>query len=160
MLITQQRLANLPQRKVPVFSGNPFESLPFLMAFEHIIHSRTYNDKDRLYYLEQFTSGDPREHVRSCHMSTQQGYNEAIKLLTYHYGNEQKIAVAYVDKAVKWPYIKADDAKSVHSFSIFLTECNNGMKDMEYLEEMNSSSNLCIVIHKLPIRLHKSSLIS
>ena len=73
-------------------------------------------------------------------MSAQQGYNEARKLLTYHYGNEQKIAVAYVDKAVKWPQVKAEDAKSLHSFSIFLTECNIVMKDMEYLEEMNSPS--------------------
>ena len=61
MLVTQQRLANLPQREVTVFSGDPFEFLPFLKAFEHIIHSRTDNDEDRLYYLEQFTCSEPRE---------------------------------------------------------------------------------------------------
>ncbi|KAK0147978.1 hypothetical protein N1851_012345 [Merluccius polli] len=156
MLVTQQRLANLPQREVPEFSGDPFEFLPFLKAFEHIIHSRTDNDEDRLYYLEQFTRGEPRELVRSCqHMSAQRGYNEARKLLTYHYGNEQKIAAAYVDKAVKWPQIKAEDAKSLHSFSIYLTGCNNVMKDMEYLEEMNSPSNLRIVVSKLPFRLRE-----
>ncbi|KAL7857229.1 hypothetical protein SRHO_G00161280 [Serrasalmus rhombeus] len=143
MLVTQQRLANLPQRKVPEFSGDPFEFLPFLRAFEHIIHSRTDNDADRLYYLEQFTTGEPRELVRSCqHMSAQQGYKEARKLLTYHYGNEQRIAAAYVEKTVKWPQIKAEDAKSLHSFSIFLTGCNNVVNDLEYLEEMNSPSNL------------------
>lgn len=156
MLVTQQRLANLPQRKVPEFSGDPLEFLPFLRAFEHIIHSRTDNDEDRLYYLEQFTNGEPRELVRSCqHMSSQQGYSEARRLLTYHYGNEQKIAAAYVDKAVKWPPIKAEDAKSLHSFSIFLTGCNNVMKDMDYLEEMNSPSNLRIVVYKLPFRLRE-----
>ena len=156
MLVTQQRLANLPQREVPVFSGDPFEFLPFLKAFEHIIHCRTDNDEDRLYYLEQFTIGEPRELVRSCHhMSAQQGYSEARKLLTYHYGNEQKIAAAYVDKAVKWPQIKSEDAKSLHSFSIFLTGCNNVMKDMEYLEEMNSPSNLRSVVSKLPFRLRE-----
>ena len=81
MLVTQQRLANPSKREVPEFSGDPFEFLPFLKAFEHIIHSRTYNDED--------------------HMSARRGYNEARKLLTYHYGNEQKIAAAYVDRAVK-----------------------------------------------------------
>lgn len=156
MLVTQQRLANLPQRKVPVFSGDPLEFLPFLRAFEHVIHSRTDNDEDRLYYLEQFTSGEPRELVRSCqHMSARRGYDEARKLLAYHYGNEQKIAAAYVDKAIKWPPIKAEDAKSLHSFSIFLTGCNNVMMDMEYLEEMNSPSNLRIVAYKLPFKLHE-----
>lgn len=156
MLVTQQRLANLPQRKVPEFSGDPLEFLPFLRAFEHIIHSRTDNDADRLYYLEQFTTGEPRELVRSCqHMSAQQGYEEARKLLTYHYGNEQRIAAAYVDKAVKWPQIKAEDAKSLHSFSIFLTGCSNVIKDLAYLEEMNSPSNLRTVVHKLPFRLRE-----
>jgi hypothetical protein len=149
MLVTQQRLANPSKREVPEFSGDPFEFLPFLKAFEHIIHSSTDNDEDRLYYLEQFTSGEPRELVRSCqHMSAQQGYNEARKLLTYHYGNEQKIPAAYVDKAVKWPRIKAEDAKL-----LYLTGCNNVMKDMEYLEEVNSPSNLLIVVSKLPFRL-------
>ncbi|KAL7880597.1 hypothetical protein SRHO_G00028510 [Serrasalmus rhombeus] len=156
MLVTQQRLANLPQRKVPEFSGDPFEFLPFLRAFEHIIHSRTDNDADRLYYLEQFTTGEPRELVRSCqHMSAQQGYKEARKLLTYHYGNEQRIAAAYVERTVKWPQIKAEDAKSLHSFSIFLTGCHNVVNDLEYLAEMNSPSNLRIIVHKLPFRLRE-----
>ena len=80
MLVTQQRLANPSKREVPEFSGDPFEFLPFLKAFEHIIHSSTDNDEDRLYYLEQFTSGEPRELVRSCQqMSAQQGFNEARK---------------------------------------------------------------------------------
>lgn len=156
MLVTQQRLANLPQRKVPEFSGDPLEFLPFLRAFEHIIHSRTDNDADRLYYLEQFTTGEPRELVRSCqHMSAQQGYKEARRLLTYYYGNEQRIAAAYIDKVVKWPQIKAEDSKSLHSFSIFLTGCNNVINNLEYLEEMNSPSNLRIIIHKLPFRLRE-----
>lgn len=156
MLVTQQRLANLPQRKVPVFSGDPLEFLPFLRAFEHVIHSRTDNNEDRLYYLEQFTSGEPRELVRSCqNISAQRGYDEARKLLTYYYGNEQKIAAAYVDKAIKWPPIKAEDAKSLHSFSIFLTGCNNVMMDIEYLEEMNSPSSLRIVACKLPFKLRE-----
>ena len=79
--------------------------------------------------------------MRSCQHIAQRGYNDARNLLSYHYGNEQKIAAAYVDKAVKWPQIKAENAKSLHSFSIFLTGCNNVMKDMEYLEEPEQPSD-------------------
>jgi hypothetical protein len=65
------------------------------------------------------------------------------------------MAAAYVDKAVKWPQIKAEEAKSLHIFSMYLTGCNNVMKDREYLEEMNSPSNLRIVVSKLPFRLRE-----
>ncbi|KAJ8356650.1 hypothetical protein SKAU_G00194440 [Synaphobranchus kaupii] len=118
--------------------------------------SRTDSDDDRLYYLEQFTSGEPRDLVRSCqHMRAQQGYSEARRLLLYHYGNELKIATAYIDKAIKWPQIKSEDAKSLHSFSIFLTGCNNIMKDVEYLEEMDNPANLRIIVSKLSYRLRE-----
>ncbi|KAL7852949.1 hypothetical protein SRHO_G00187340 [Serrasalmus rhombeus] len=50
---------------------------------------------------------------------------------------------------------EAEDAKSLHSFSVFLTGCNNVVNELEYLEEMNSPSNLRIIVHKLPFRLRE-----
>lgn len=63
-------------------------------------------------------------------MSPQQGYNEARRLLTYHYSNEMKIANAYTKRAFNWPKIKPDDANALHSYSLFLTGCNNAMQDI------------------------------
>lgn len=61
MLVKQQRLTNLSQRDVPIFSGDPLEFKPFLRAFDHTIGSKTDNDSDKIYYLEQFTRGEPRD---------------------------------------------------------------------------------------------------
>lgn len=156
MLVKQQKLSHLPQRDVPVFSGDPLEFKSFIRAFDHTIHGKTDSDSDRLYYLEQFTRGEPRDLVRSCqHMNPQQGYSEARKLLTYHYGNELKISAAYMNRAFNWPQIKPDDAKALHSYSLFLTGCNNAMQDLNQLQEMENPTNLRIIISKLPYKMRE-----
>ena len=52
MLATQQKKRNLPQQRVPIFDD------AFVRAFENAIESKTLSSSERLYYLEQFTSGD------------------------------------------------------------------------------------------------------
>lgn len=106
LLVKQQSLAQLPQREVPVFSGDPLAYKSFMRAFESAIEKKTNSDQDKLFYLEQYTSGEPRDLFCSCeHMHPDKGLREAKRLLQYHYGNELKIAMAYLDKALKWPQI-------------------------------------------------------
>ena len=67
LLILNQNKSKLPQPRVPVFDGNPIKYRTFVRAFESWIESRISSSTDRLYYLEQFTAGDVKELVRSCH---------------------------------------------------------------------------------------------
>lgn len=83
-----------------MFDGNPLAYQSFIHAFEHLIEDKTKNNQDRLYYLEQFTSGLPRDLVRSClHMDERRGYSEARHLLKEHFGSEIKVSGAYLEKA-------------------------------------------------------------
>lgn len=61
MLVKQQRLSHMPQRDVSLFSGDTLEFKAFIRAYDHTIHDKADSDSDRLYYLEQFTRGEPRE---------------------------------------------------------------------------------------------------
>ena len=91
----QQRKSTLPQQRVPVFVGNPSEYNNFIRAFENIIEAKVANSSERLYYLEQFTIGQARELVKSCHhVAPMRGYQEARDLLKRNYGNKYKIAAA------------------------------------------------------------------
>ncbi|KAK2551640.1 hypothetical protein P5673_027415 [Acropora cervicornis] len=63
MLATQQKKSNLPQQRVPIFDGDPMDYGAFVRAFENVIESKTSSSSERLYYLEQFTSGDVKELV-------------------------------------------------------------------------------------------------
>ena len=87
LLAQNQNRSSLPQPRVSVFDGNPIEYRTFVRAFESLIESRTYSSTDRLYYLEQFTAGDVKELVRSCHhLPPEEGYDEARRLLKRKYG--------------------------------------------------------------------------
>ncbi|KAK0154050.1 hypothetical protein N1851_003872 [Merluccius polli] len=156
LVIMQQNLSLLPKREVPVYDGNPLSYQYFMHAFKYLIEDKTNSCQDRLYFLEQFTSGQAKDLVRSClHMDARRGYSEAMQLLKKHFGNEMKIANAYLDKALNWTVIKADDGKSLHAYALYLKECCNAMQDLEYMDELDVTSNLKLIVSKLPYKLRE-----
>lgn len=154
VLATQQRLSTLPPQNISIFSGDPLEYRLFIRAFEHGVECKTESRKDRLCFLEQYTSGQPRELIRSClHMDPEKGYCEAKRLLKEHFGNEYRISVAYINKALGWPPIKAEDGEALSALALFLTSCGNAMSDMEYMEELDNVANMRAIVNKLPYNL-------
>jgi len=116
--------------------------------------SKTDSHQDRLYYLEQFTSGEPLDLIRSCeHMRPDRAYEEARALLDRHYGDELTIATAYIKKAMEWPQIKPEDRKGLNAFALFLIGCCNTVNDVDYMDEMNNPTNMKCVLSKLPFKL-------
>lgn len=119
MLVHQQNLSSLPNREIQVFDGDPLLYHAFMRAFERNIEEKTGDARDCLHFLEQYTRGQPRELVRSCQqMAADRGYHKAKALLEQHFGNEQRIASAYLDKALLWPIIKAEDVKALQAYVI------------------------------------------
>lgn len=156
MKINQQNRTQLPAKEVPVFNGNPLIYRSFIRAFEQAIERRTDNEQDRLYYLQHYTAGEPQELVCSCeHMPPDRGFKEAKRLLQKQYGDELMIASAYIDKALKWPHIKAEDGKALNSYAIFLNGCRNTMEDVEFMEEIDNPTNMRMVMSKLPYKMRE-----
>ncbi|KAI2661518.1 Gag polyprotein [Labeo rohita] len=156
MLVQQQMSSNLPQRDMDIFAGDPLQFLSFIKAFEHHIEEKTSSYQDCLYFLEQYTKGQPKELVRSClHMVPQQGYQKAKGLLKEHFGSEQKIASAYMDKIFGWPVIKTEDVQALQEFALFLRGCCNVMAEIQYMEELNIPSNMKHVIMRWPYKLRE-----
>lgn len=153
LVIMQQNLSLLPKREVPVYDGNPLSYLSSMHAFKYLIEDKTSSCQDRLYFLEQFTSGQAKDLVRSClHMDARRGCSEAMHLLKKHFGDEMKFANAYPTKVLNWAAIKADDGKSLHAYALYLKECCNAMQDLEYMEELDVTSNSVVIASKLPYK--------
>lgn len=154
LLVKQQQLSHLTTKDIPLFKGDALQYKSFMRVFEHAIEQKTSNDQDKLYYLDQFTAGEPQELVRSCaHMTPNTVYCEAKRLLHKHYGDELRIASTYIDKAPKWAQVKSDDGKALSAYAMFLIGCRNTMEDIEFLEKMDNSTNLRTVVSKLPYKL-------
>lgn len=93
-MVKQQKMMTLPPVDIQTFSGDPVYYNLFIRAFEHSVESHTESFKYRLYYLEQFTDGQPKGLIQNClHMKPEAGYKRAKELLKEHYGNDYKIAI-------------------------------------------------------------------
>lgn len=124
MLIKQRNRTQLLHRDVPTFSGDPLSYRSFIRTFEQAIEDKTASQQDRLFYLQQFTRGEPQNLVRSCeHMRPDEGYKEARRLLQQHYRDELQIATAFMNKALQWPQIKTEDRKALNAYALFLIGC-------------------------------------
>ena len=156
LLVMQQKEAKLPRREVPMFDGDPLTFRPFMKAFKHNIEDKTSSNEDRLYFLEQYTVGQPKELVQSCfHMSATTGYDEAKHLLKYHFGDDFKVTTAYITKALNWNPIRSDDGKALHSYALYLRGCGNAVQDLPYMSELDSPSNMKQIVSKLPFKLRE-----
>eukprot|EP00063_Salmo_salar_P065884 XP_014040719.1 PREDICTED: uncharacterized protein LOC106593859 [Salmo salar] len=156
LLVLQHKQATLPVREIPMFDGDPLNFRPFMRAFEHGIEDKTSSHQDRLYYLEQYTTGQPKDLVRSClHMEARRGYAEAKRLLKEHFGNEIKVTTAYMEKAWNWTNIKPDDGKGLGGYALYLRGCCNAMQDLQNMEELNLPSNIKLIMSKLPYKLRE-----
>ena len=86
----------------------------FARSFESLVESRTSISTERLYYLEQYTAGEVKELISSCHRSPpDKGYRVAHRLIKKRFGDEYRVASAYESKAVNWPSIKPGDGTAL-----------------------------------------------
>lgn len=157
MVSSQHQLATamtLPQPEVPKFKGDPMEYKTFIMAFDVSVQSKVISSADRLYYLDQHLTGEPKELVSGClHIEPDEGYQEAQKLLEKEYGDTYKISTAYMQKLTSWPALKYDDGPALKRFSFFLTRCNNPMKTIAHMAVLNHPPNMQPIVQKLPSNL-------
>ena len=58
--------------------------------------------------------------------------------------------VAYKGKLNSWPAIREGDGASLQQFSDFLVLCEQAMKTLKYMEDLNSEDTLRKVTSKLP----------
>lgn len=152
-LLQQQRSMSLPPRDIPTFDGDSLQYRTFIKAFEQGVEEKA-SKADCLYYLVQFTRGQPQDLVRSCqHMAPDRGYTVAKNLLQEHFGNEYKIATAYIEKALAWKPVKSEDVKSLQAYALFLRGCCNAMEELQYMQEMDMPANMRSIISKLPFKL-------
>ena len=155
-IISQQQKAALPKRSIPIFSGDPIEYCSFMRAFEAGIESKETDNISRLYYLELHTSGKAKELERSCqHMAPNEGYKKAKEVLKERFGQEHKVAVAYVDRVLSINPMKAEDVEALENFPVLLATCKNSLKAIGYLSRIENPDVMKKSIEKLPYKLQE-----
>ena len=150
-LVNQQRTFHLPIKEPPTFSGNSFEYPAFVTAFDSIIAANVPADKDKLFFLEKYTTGKANEVVKGfLATNSDTAYSEARKLLDQRFGNPVVVAEDYKKKLRGWRQISDGDSKGLEEFSDFLVRCEEAMKTMKSMSELDSTQILQSISAKLP----------
>lgn len=156
-IVKNHKASLLPELTIKRFKGEPLEYKSFIRSIEHGIESRTEDNRDRLQFLLQYTSGQPHELVKSCiHMSPSIGFAKAKQMFKEYFGDDYKIAEAYIKEVLDWQTIKPEDGEALQSFSLFLTGCFNMMADVSYMEDLDNSASIKALANKLPYKLKES----
>ena len=124
---------HLPKMKMDTFSGDVMNYACFLRQFQNNIASKTEDDDEKLYYLEQMTTGKPNDIVKTClHLSPGEGYREARRLLDKRYGDKSQVATSLVTKIMAWPSLHSNDVSGLDEFAVFLRGCLNSLKNIPH----------------------------
>ncbi|KAK4326945.1 hypothetical protein Pmani_002549 [Petrolisthes manimaculis] len=152
-LISYNLKSLMPKAEVQKFNGDVTQYRSFIRSFESIISSRLTDEEEKLFYLEQYTSGQPRDIVQAClHMPPGTGYQEARRLLQRKYGDQERITTAYIDRILNWPNLKVDDVEGMEKFSVMLLSCKNAMTGISQRgREIEHPKTMRKIIEKLPI---------
>ena len=125
--------------------------MAFITAFETLIESKVDDSNERLYFLDQYTSGKAKELIKGClQMKGEDSYKEARRLLKKHFGDPYKIASAYIAKLSSWPAVKPNDGTGLQEFSIVLEQARNAMTGMQYMNDLNTANVMRQLWEKLP----------
>ena len=151
MIINQQKTTHLPVKEPPIFSGDPFEYPAFITAFDSISSANVPSDRDRLFFLNKYTKDKANEVVKGfLAMSSDSAYKEARKLLDHRFGNPVHVAEAYKSSLRKWPQISDGNSSGLQEFSDFLVRCEEAMKTMNSMGDLDSTQTLLQISAKLP----------
>lgn len=143
--------STLPKRELQPFSGKLTEYQVFIRSFRYLIEQKTKNEEDRLQYLLQYTKDEPRHLISSCvHLSPEQGYKEARKLLEREYGSAHGIAAAYRKEMSDFPPFKEDPDK-IKEYALLLAKCGMGMKSMKGVLTLDDPELILRLVFKLPL---------
>lgn len=113
-----------------------------------MVESKTDNNRHRLQFLIQFTKSQAQKLVKGC------DYLSPDKtLLKENFRNALKIFCAYLEKALSWPQVKPEDSRALQDYAMFLRSCYNAMEEMEYLEDLDTVSNIRSIVLKLSYKL-------
>ena len=151
LIAEQQRISSLPIQEPPTFGGSFFGYPVFMRAFETIIEGRVTADKERLYFLKKYTTGKANEVIKGfVTLNSNDSYKRAKKLLAKRFGDPHRVSNAYKLRLSNWPQINEGDSNGQQSFSDFLGQCEEAMRSLEFLKDLNSTEVLKQVSSKLP----------
>lgn len=149
MLINNQKLLQLPNQEPMTFDGNCLDYPSFIQSFETLIATKTDDDRAKLHFLYKYTVGAPHDLIKGfLAKPDQDSYLKARQMLKQRYGHPYRISESYRQALEKWKEVRTSD--QLLKLADFMQQCEVAMGTVKYLDDLNSTPLLRIVVGKLP----------
>ena len=145
----------LPKFQLDVFSGDPLKWPEWKGMFESTCCEPSVSIDHRMRYLKLFTSGKAKATIDGF------GYlgvhfDQAFASLQKRFGAPHIIVGAQIEKLSKHPQVKMHNSASIIEFSQVVNSFVSVLSAEKLFSDLQSSSNLSLVVSKLQINLRES----
>jgi Protein of unknown function (DUF1759) len=147
-----QPSAQLPQIKLPMFSGDPKTWLNFAASFHTLIHQHSSDNAYRLAMLRDSLSPIVQNCLGSLLMNPSL-YEQALAKLKHIYGNPLLIAKAHLSELKGLPSIPRNNPEALQLFVAQVSYLVSGISNHNFRHELQSSMLLTELASKVPSRL-------
>ena len=104
------------------------------------------SNRDRLFFLNKDTKGKANDVVKGyLAINSDSAYEKARTMLDHRLGNPIHVAEAYKSSLRSWPKINDGDSGSIQDFADFLVRCEEAMRTMQSMGDLNSTETLCLI---------------
>jgi len=133
------------------FDGNPLHYWTFIRFFENNVERMTHDNVSRLTRLLQYCTGKAKKVVECCAvMQPSEGYAKAGALLKERFGDNYVIAEAWVKRVTEGKMLSPHDREGLQEYADDLRSCEQTLKAMNYLNEVNTQRVLVKIVARLP----------
>jgi hypothetical protein len=144
----------LPKPEIPTFDGQPARYQRFIASFKTAVEDAVEDDRVKLNYLIQHTSGEPQRAIEDCAvMDPAKGYRHAKEILQRRYGQPWIIAEDYLRRLMTGPQVKANDGAGLSRLSLEISKCAMNLKELGFRSEVDNCDTLRRIVKRLPYNL-------
>lgn len=142
---------HLPKLELPTFNGDPLQYWNFIRAFDNTVGNVESSDAAKLARLLMYCEGRARRTIEGCSvMEPSAGYRYARKMLKDRFGDNFTISEAWIQKVVHGDQIRGTDSLALRDFSDDIKLCQETLKAMDMINEIDTQRSIVRVVEKLP----------
>ena len=143
--------SRLPVPTPPIFNGDPLKFISFRKSFVSLVESKGLPPADKLYYLQQYLTGEAKAAVEGCFFGSDEvAYKSAWDTLEERFGHPFTIQLSLRNKLREWPKVSGRDKKGLQDLSDFLRTLKEAIPYVKGLEVLNDCVQIQEIVVKLP----------
>ena len=145
---------SLPKLNLECFSGDPLKWPEWKGMFQSTCCHPSVSNDHKMRYLKLFTAGKAKATIEGFGFGGN-FFEHAFAALQRRFGSPHLVVGAQIDKMSKHPPVKMHNSEAIIEFSQAVDAFVSVLSSEQYFSDLQSSSNLSLLVSKLPINLRE-----